>query len=830
MSTQDKNLTNNEMDRKKFNELINITRVKYLLSLTDNTIRKTFWSKEEQDSDGVKWDWKTYVSSVREFLRDILKKSEEEYRESGRCYTHFIFERKYKYATGKDYGRLYTRKFSIQSLQYRLRNFLITGQNKKPFYTDLDMENAHFSILYGLVQNYNKDKDGDDILDCRLLKKYVLKRKECFKKCDFTKKEALILLNSDTITHNKKNKNSFYIQSSNPQTLKQKFLVTLYEEINSIKNTWFLDNDFEKYKGGLSDKKNPKSSFLNRIMCDNESQLLQKAIKFLEEDEGNKCIIPMFDGLLISGDMKCCTKKQEKLIINDLNELTKSSFGHSINWVVKPVKDDADVDPEDIEDAIENCDLYMVKKHDYERTRCFIRKSGSYQTQYKDKDNSYTWIHYPKNQMEEDGANQPCIDFKGKPSNVFIEWRKDTLRRQYEDIDFIPYNPREPVKCEHIFNTFEGMKFDYNQNYSQDEPNTQLKEYLLNTLANGDEKVYEYLYYTLAQIIQEPNEKTGVATILTGEEGVGKDTIIYLIRKLLGSNYVCATNRMEDITPKRGAFNMKLKDKIVIEFNETTGRDGNDYMEQLKDFITREENDIRELYKAPYKQKQISRLFLFGNGLNPITMKDGQRRFIWIKINGSRKGDVEYWDKLYSDFDSKSWINDIGNELLNVDYGDYFKKRNFPETEVMKQYYKLNRPKEVDFLYNEIVQGEAKKSCKIINTGDITYIETAKLYQLFQNYCDKNSLPLTFEGRAWSSLHFKKMIEQYSGVETNKMRTFKTKNGNISKRMFKFDKILLGEALNKRHNFDQELDEEIIELIDDNIIIQDDSDDELDHF
>ena len=811
------------MTERKFSEIINPARVKYLLTLKDSEIKKLFWNKDEQDPDGDTWDWKPYLVGIRMFLSDTVLCID--YNDALKD-KKLIYDRKYRYATGRDYGRLYTRKFSIQSLQFRLRNFLITRDTSdemigKTYYTDIDIENCHFSILLGLVENYNTTLSEESQLEYKWLKTYVTKREQCFKKWLFKKKEALVLLNTDEITHNKKNKKAFYVGDN--QIAKPQFFIDLHREIKQIKNTWLNDPAYDKYKDDLEGRKNPNSSFLNRILCDKEAQYLQKVIKFLIEDPDQKYIVPMFDGLLVSCEGISCTKKQEQLLLADINKLTKENKGHSINWVVKPIKDTADIDPEDIKLALDNGNLYSILKKKYEETRCFIKKTAAYQSQYKDKTGGLTWIHYPKSAMEEDGANQLCTNKKGAESNMFVEWRKDPLRRQYDDIDFIPYNPKENLKYPNIFNTFEGMNFEYDEEYEEILPDESLKEFLLNTLAGGDDDVYKYLYYTLAQIIQEPSMKTGKATIFSGEEGVGKDTIIYLLRKLLGNNCICATNKMEDIIPKRGSFNMELKDKLIVEFNETSGRDGNEYMEQIKDFITRENNSIRELYKAPYEQNNMVRLFLFTNGLNPITMKDGQRRFIWIKIKGDRKGDSEYWNNLYTDLNNKEWINKIGNELLNVDYGEYFKHgENMPETDVMKQYYKLNRPKEIDFLYNKIVKNNLKSSSGVFNLKNgVVFIETTKLYELFEKYCYKNSLPLTFEGKPWNSTHFKKMIEQFSGIETNKMRTFKLKEGTISKRMFRFNKPLLEETLNKKYNFQNEEDDEIINLMGECLFLDD---------
>ena len=75
------------MDCRTFREMINPKKTKYLLSLPNREIKKIFWDKDEQDWDGEKWDWKTYLKSIRSFLRDAVLEIDEE--------SKIEYERKY---------------------------------------------------------------------------------------------------------------------------------------------------------------------------------------------------------------------------------------------------------------------------------------------------------------------------------------------------------------------------------------------------------------------------------------------------------------------------------------------------------------------------------------------------------------------------------------------------------------------------------------------------------------------------------------------------------------------------------------------------------------
>ena len=175
-------------------------------------------------------------------------------------------------------------------------------------------------------------------------------------------------------------------------------------------------------------------------------------------------------------------------------------------------------------------------------------------------------------------------------------------------------------------------------------------------------------------------------------------------------------------------------------------------------------------------------------------MKDGQRRFIWFKLSGSRKGDQEYWNDVYSNFNDKNWIDGVGNELLNVDYGDYFTEKKYPETTVMKQYYKLNRSNTMDFVWDEIINGEGVE-------GIMVYIETTNLYDKYKNYCEDNSLPCGYNGQPWCASHFKKELLDI-GVGNNDRRYYVAKVGAkpIQMRMFSFDLIKIRTKLEHKYS------------------------------
>ena len=780
MNSKNINILNNSiMDCKIFNENIDWNRADYIMNMEDNHIKRVFWSDREF-SDNNKCTFKTYLGRLRKWLYDCMVGQKE-------------MECDYGYASNKSMGRLYNIKFGLQSLQTNLRNFLCNN-----LYTDIDIKNAHFSILYGiLVREYPN-------MSCKYLKRYVLNRDRSIKKHNFTKKDALIMLNSDKLVQNKKD-NGFY--THNP------FLIKMFYEISKIKNKWFADPKYIKFKS--DNIKNPKSSFLNHIICFHESQLLQKAIHHFKLQDD--ICVPMFDGLLI----KKVDETIQDLFIDQINNCTKQE-GHGVEWAIKEINFNIGLTDAEIINKRTKSNLYIDKKEEYEKSRCFICSTGEFQFNYKDGDGNNTWISYPDSKLKIESKNKACIGVDGKPSNMYDQWITDPTRSEYQCFGFYPYNPKlENTIAKHVFNTFSGFPWNMALIDIEDIKDDTLYTFLNDVIATQDYKTYEYIYMKLAHIIQFPNENPHVCTILTGDQGTGKDSLLYLISKLIGTQYVVSTNRLEDVIPKRGEFNMKLKDKIVCNMNEIIGKDGTEFIEQIKEFVTREENSIRELYKAPYAQKNIIRLFILSNNINPIQMTDGQRRFIWIKINSKYKGNVDYWETLYSHMNNKNWIEQIGNELLNVKgVQEYFKNKDYPETAVMKQYYNFNRPIYTDFVYNGIIKKECINKRDTIKDG-ILYLPIYTVYDRFKQYSADNASVLK---ENWSKLHCKKMLCALKGVSEPIPIKVNKNQKKTTIRMFRFNIDVLTKTLEPLYVKEIENTEVITLTVSDDFFLDDDDD------
>ena len=607
----DLNSKNNSMN---FQEKLNVENAKYLLNLPNDYLKSEMYDPEEQNENGNKWDVDIYLKSLKKFLKLVIFKEGN-------------IKREYKFSNNlKNKGRLYVKGFGIQSLQFRLRGFLINE-----FYNDFDMINAHPTILLHICNKYFSN------VNFPMLNKYVLQRDEMLNKYKTNKKDILISMNTDKIT-----------------CKTNKLIQGLDKEFKTIQNMLWNLEEFEELKDET--KRNKKGSFLNIICCIFENNILQKAISKVG------CSVPMFDGFLLD----------KKFDVNDtLFQLYELSSEFGILWKVKPhnidiVKQDWVMEEEilvDYETSMINFNEnhFLVKNP---LTFCFENDKASL-SMYNRADFSALVepVQYQIISKNGDVENR----------NLFKCWMKDKQRREYDRIDFVPTFKEINSK---IYNTFKGFQFT-GENNSNSEAVERFMTHL-KLLVNFEEKSFIYLKNYIAHLFQKTDVLPGIALLFKSQQGVGKDLMIDFIQKILGNDLVYRTAKLNDIFEK---FNGCLKNKVILQLNEIQGGDGFARKEDLKNLMTQKDHNINEKNLKQYSLTNYLRIIIFSNNLIPVEIPYDDRRYCVFKCG--RKQPRQYYNDLLKDLNDDSALNSILTYFKNIDISAFdLNKR--PETSAYK--------------------------------------------------------------------------------------------------------------------------------------------------
>ena len=212
-----------------------------------------------------KCEIKEHFRLIKTYIKDMIRAKGE-------------MKKLYKHSEASDKGRLYGSD-SIQALDAIIRGYLFRGNT-----TDIDQVNSH-PVLLRCISKKHK-------IRCPILDEYVKNRStilEDLKKEGIEDPKVLIL--------------KIVNSSQSPRKYKSLFIKSLISEVKAIRDSL---REIIEYKQLFEEAKTVKplnvmGSFINRILCYYENEVLQVMINFLNKKQYEIACLS-FDGLLIYGD------------------------------------------------------------------------------------------------------------------------------------------------------------------------------------------------------------------------------------------------------------------------------------------------------------------------------------------------------------------------------------------------------------------------------------------------------------------------------------------------------------------------------------------------
>jgi Family of unknown function (DUF5906) len=264
-------------------------------------------------------------------------------------------------------------------------------------------------------------------------------------------------------------------------------------------------------------------------------------------------------------------------------------------------------------------------------------------------------------------------------------WFKDDKMRTYEKVDCIPPSKTGCVVPPGVFNTWTDFRAAKLPAIPADQVNELIKpviSHIRNVICANEEEVQFFLAW-LAQHLQDPAHKTEVGIILTGAHGAGKDIILtWYITFLLGTEVGLQVGRASHIL---GNHATALQNKVLCVLDEANYETLKEHIDLVKDVITGKTLQLNPKGKDMFVTRSIVNLLLTTNHDGPIPLDPGDRRWMALECNDSKKGDTAYFDELGKN------LNDITARALYQylmdfdlsDYGNFQAKR--PHTQIYQE-------------------------------------------------------------------------------------------------------------------------------------------------
>jgi hypothetical protein len=375
-------------------------------------------------------------------------------------------------------------------------------------------------------------------------------------------------------------------------------------------------------------------------------------------------------------------------IVDEINDLILNSTGLPIKMKFKDydpdfvltdliqkrkdmvviVYEDEKVEDEKIIDSLSNCyELFKELYPDFEKTHCKITDTGNYASIAFDN----TIIVRGDGKFRDSYKHIQCGFWKGLPKAFVDLWMScnDKIRR----FDFMNIYPNNSLCPSNAFNLWRPFAMElYTLPFLENEKSKLEVQFILNhikILCDNDVVVYNYLINWIAQMIQFPEVKTVVVTMISSE-GAGKGTLMKLFGKMLGKKKILETS-----TPSRdvfGSFNSMMSDYFLINLNELSKSETKGSEGQFKQMVTDGNLTINAKGVAQYQIDSYHRFFITTNNPDPITTKKDDRRNLIIRSSDEKIGDKDYFEKMNEYLEDDNIIKGVYQHFKSIENMEKF--------------------------------------------------------------------------------------------------------------------------------------------------------------
>ena len=135
-------------------------------------------------------------------------------------------------------------------------------------------------------------------------------------------------------------------------------------------------------------------------------------------------------------------------------------------------------------------------------------------------------------------------------------WLNDQERRTYHGVTFAPGRSLYA----NLLNLWKG--FGVKPKAGNVKP---FLEFLLKVICDNKKNLCDWLLAWLAHLAQNPASKPGTALVLIGEQGTGKSTLVYFLKRLMGEHAIVIPSP-ELLTRN---FNSHVATRVLVAIEET---------------------------------------------------------------------------------------------------------------------------------------------------------------------------------------------------------------------------------------------------------------------
>lgn len=213
-------------------------------------------------------------------------------------------------------------------------------------------------------------------------------------------------------------------------------------------------------------------------------------------------------------------------------------------------------------------------------------------------------------------------------------WLRHPNRRTYDGLVFhpgpTPYDPK-------LYNLWHGFAVEAKEGNC----NLYLEHLYENIVCRNDEH-YRYTLAWMANVVQNPGYRPGVAIVMRGGQGTGKGIFTKLFGGLFRPHFAHITNSHQLV----GRFNALLKKAIVVFADEAFWAGDRQAEGTLNALITEETHNIELKGIDPITVKNYMHLIIASNHDWVVPAGNSARRFFFLDVSEEHRQDHAYFEPL----------------------------------------------------------------------------------------------------------------------------------------------------------------------------------------
>ena len=427
------------------------------------------------------------------------------------------------------------------------------------------------------------------------------------------------------------------------------FVEKLYPEMRALMNNVFNEN--RTVYPSIAKKPNSVRSMMAQVLQTEERKVLLEMDRSLAR-QGRSMDVLIHDGGLVR--KKDGETRFPDDVIHKVERDVLETTGYKVSLAIKLMQTSLEFD-----DLETDSRAYEERKNEWEVTgwkgyiTFYLREQSCFIKVSQDIKDSVLM------KTKTDLLNDEEAHYLPSGAAFIKQWMTDPTRLEYQKMDFLP-GLSTP---EHTYNLFHGFAVPPAQgDYS-------VFQEVLRLIANGNDKVFEYIEKWAACVIQRPYRKTGVCIVVKGKKGVGKDTYFDGIGRIIGKRHFLTTAKPEHEV--FGRFNSQLSQLLFLKFEEANFETNRDNEDMLKKLITSEFESIERKGHDPIRTTSCVNMVMTTNKHIPIPMSDDERRFMMVEASEERRGDGEFWGRVQVEIRKPEVMAAYHHYLMNLDLTDF---------------------------------------------------------------------------------------------------------------------------------------------------------------